>query len=234
MLPTFYPAIEALFSDLDGTLIHSEVPLRNAWTDVLARHGRDFSEFDYLRIIGLPEDEKIGLVLAFFGLEMDHAEFDRELQQRMRERLPDEMELMPGALRFLETCVRVGAPIGLITSASQWHADLALERFGLRKYFSEKCIVTADTKDLKARKPDPAPYVMGAEILRAKPFRCVVFEDSPHGVRAGLDAGMRVVAVPHALSPREKLVAMRGVWVLPEGKHIGDFTFDDIAHLLPR
>ncbi len=233
MLPTFFPAIEALFSDLDGTLIHSEVPLHNAWMDVLARHGRDFSQFDYLRIIGLPEDEKIGLVLAFFGLEMDHAEFDHELQQRMRERLPDEMELMPGALSFLEKCVRTGAPIGLITSASQWHAELALDKFDLRRFFDAKSIITADTEGLEARKPKPDPYLMGARRLGAKPFRCVVFEDSPHGVRAGLDAGMRVVAVPHALSPREKLVAIRGVWVLPEGKHIGDFTFDDIAHLLP-
>ncbi len=233
MLPTFFPAIEALFSDLDGTLIHSEVPLRNAWTDVLTRYGRDFTQFDYLRIIGLPEDEKIGEVLAFFGLELDHAEFDRELQQRMCERLPDEMELMPGALRFLETCVRTGAPIGLITSASQWHADLALDKFRLRRFFDEKCVITAETEGLEARKPKPDPYLMGAKRLDARPFRCVVFEDSPHGVRAGLDAGMRVVAIPHALSPREKLVAMRGVWVLPEGMHIGEFSFDHITHMLP-
>ncbi|MFA5853464.1 MAG: HAD family phosphatase [Patescibacteria group bacterium] len=230
-----YPCIEAVFSDLDGTLVDSEEPLRNSWVEVIAECGHDFSRFNYLDIIGAPESEKVGIVLAFFGIKEDSQEFYRRLIAKMRERLPREMKLMPGAERFLEACVGTGAPRGLITSATQWHADLALDLFNLRRFFHPKCIITAETPGLEARKPSPAPYVMGAQRLRVKPSRCVVFEDSPHGVQAGVSAGMSVVAIPHALSPRSVLEAInRSVYVLPEGQNIGDFEFDHIEHLLPQ
>lgn len=234
MIPTLFPAIQAVFSDLDGTLIDSEVPIRNSWSDILARYGCDFSKFDYGQIIGLPEDEKIGAVFDFFGLAVDKHVFDLELQARLRERLPDEMALMPGAMQLLETCAATGAPMGMITSASQWHAELAIANFGFGKYFRSDCIVTADTEGLAARKPHPAPYLMGAKRLDAKPMRCVVFEDTVCGATAGLSAGMNVVAIPHGLSPREGFKSCPHAYVLPKGKHVGDFRFEDIMHLLPK
>jgi HAD superfamily hydrolase (TIGR01509 family) len=230
-----YPCIEAVFSDLGGTLVDSEEPLRNSWAEVIAERGHDFSRFNYLDIIGTPESEKVGIVLAYFGIDEDPQEFYLHLTAKMRERLPREMKLMPGAERFLEVCVGTGAPRGLITSASQWHADLALDKFNLRRFFHPKCIITAETPGLTARKPDPAAYAMGAQRLRVKHSRCVVFEDSPHGVQSGVSAGMHVVAIPHALSPRSVLEAInRSVYVLPEGQNIGDFEFDHIEHLLPQ
>lgn len=234
MIPTLYPGIEALFSDLDGTLIDSEVPIRNSWSDILARYGCDFSRFDYGEIIGLPEDEKIGAVFDFFGLSVDKQEFDRQLQERLHERLPDEMVLMPGALQLLDTCHATGAPMGMITSASQWHAELAIAKFGFGKYFRTNCIVTADTEGLEARKPSPAPYLMGAKRLGAKPFRCIAFEDTVCGATAALRAGMNVVAIPHDLSPREGFKSCAPAYVIPEGKCVGEFRFEDIVHLLPK
>ncbi len=234
MIPTLFPAIEALFCNLDGTLIDSEVPIRNSWSDILFRYGCDFSRFDYGKIIGLPEDEKIGVVFGFFGLSVDKQEFDRQLQVRLRERLSDEMALMPGAMQLLETCAATGAPIGMITSASQRHAELAIAKFGFGKYFRTNCIVTADTEGLEARKPSRAPYLMGAKRLGAKPFRCIVFEDTVCGATAGLAAGMSVVAIPHRLSPREGFESCPQAYVLPEGQHAGDFRFEHIAHRLPK
>ena len=44
-------------------------------------------------------------------------------------------------------------------------------------------------------KPDPEPYVRGAALLGFTPGECVVVEDAPSGVGAGLAAGCRVLAV---------------------------------------
>jgi sugar-phosphatase len=44
-------------------------------------------------------------------------------------------------------------------------------------------------------KPDPESYLMGAERLGAHPSECLVLEDAPAGVQAGIAAGMRVVAL---------------------------------------
>jgi mannitol-1-/sugar-/sorbitol-6-phosphatase len=44
-------------------------------------------------------------------------------------------------------------------------------------------------------KPDPEPYRRGAEILGFAPEDCIVVEDAPAGVSAGLAAGSRVLGV---------------------------------------
>jgi sugar-phosphatase len=44
-------------------------------------------------------------------------------------------------------------------------------------------------------KPDPEPYRRGAELLGFAPERCVVLEDAPSGVQAGIAAGSRVIGV---------------------------------------
>jgi sugar-phosphatase len=43
-------------------------------------------------------------------------------------------------------------------------------------------------------KPDPEPYVKGAQLLGLDPIDCLVIEDSASGARAGKAAGCRVMA----------------------------------------
>ena len=44
-------------------------------------------------------------------------------------------------------------------------------------------------------KPDPQPYLVGAELLGVAPERVLVFEDAPAGGLAASTAGCTVVAV---------------------------------------
>jgi len=44
-------------------------------------------------------------------------------------------------------------------------------------------------------KPDPEPYRRGAEVLGLAPKDCVVVEDAPSGIGAGVAAGCRVLGV---------------------------------------
>ena len=55
--------------------------------------------------------------------------------------------------------------------------------------------ITADDKRLKARKPAPDPFLLAADCLGYDPKKCVVFEDSPVGIRSGVASGATVVAV---------------------------------------
>ena len=55
--------------------------------------------------------------------------------------------------------------------------------------------VTADDKRLRAGKPSPDPFLLAASELGFAAQRCVVFEDSPSGIRAGVASGAIVVAV---------------------------------------
>ena len=44
-------------------------------------------------------------------------------------------------------------------------------------------------------KPDPEPYLLGAERLGVSPDCCLVFEDAPAGIESALRAGCTVVQV---------------------------------------
>jgi sugar-phosphatase len=44
-------------------------------------------------------------------------------------------------------------------------------------------------------KPDPEPYLLGAERLGVSPARCLVFEDASAGIESALRAGCTVVQV---------------------------------------
>ena len=53
---------------------------------------------------------------------------------------------------------------------------------------------------MKNPKPDPEIYLTAAARLGVEPGACLVIEDSPVGVRAGVAAGMKVIAVPNHLT----------------------------------
>ena len=54
-------------------------------------------------------------------------------------------------------------------------------------------------------KPAPDVFLLGAEKLGVRPEDCIVFEDSPNGVRAGHDAGCQVIMVPDTVPATEEL-----------------------------
>jgi beta-phosphoglucomutase-like phosphatase (HAD superfamily) len=50
-------------------------------------------------------------------------------------------------------------------------------------------------ESVKRGKPDPEGYLLGARLLGRHPDDCIVLEDAPAGIAAGLAAGMRVIGV---------------------------------------
>jgi len=78
----------------------------------------------------------------------------------------------------------------LVTSAGR---DLAGMRLAAAHVPLPHTIVSGES--VRRGKPDPEGYLMGARLLGRKPEECVVLEDAPAGIAAGLAAGMRVIGV---------------------------------------
>jgi sugar-phosphatase len=89
----------------------------------------------------------------------------------------------------------------VVTSATGKLARIRLLSGGI---VAPEGFVSADS--VAEGKPNPAPYLKGAEVLGFRPEDCVVFEDSGAGVRAGHAAGCRVVATTfsHPVEELEK------------------------------
>src|SRR5882672_5974814 len=86
----------------------------------------------------------------------------------------------------------------IVTSATRPLAEVRLRAAGLP--IPER-LVTA--RDVQRGKPNPDPYLRGAQLLGVPPAECVVIEDAPSGVRAGKAAGARVVALRTTASGAE-------------------------------
>ncbi len=96
--------------------------------------------------------------------------------------------VLPGVKALLESL-----PVerwAIVTSATK---RLMLGRLKVAGLPVPERIISGDM--VERGKPDPEPYVRGAALLGFKPAECVVVEDAPSGVGAGLAAGCRVLAV---------------------------------------
>ena len=71
-------------------------------------------------------------------------------------------------------------------------------------------IITGDMVD--NGKPHPEPYQRGAALLGLTPADCIVVEDAPSGIGAGVAAGSRVLAVVTSHQPEE---LQQADWIVP-------------------
>ena len=91
---------------------------------------------------------------------------------------------------------------GLATMSERKHVLKIIDAIGLTDLFD--CIITGE--DVSQGKPDPEIYRLVSQRLNMRPSQCLVIEDSPSGIKAGLSAGMWVIAVTTPFS-RDKVLA---------------------------
>ncbi|KZT18596.1 HAD-like protein [Neolentinus lepideus HHB14362 ss-1] len=100
------------------------------------------------------------------------------------------VKILPGVKKMIESL-----PAGryaVATSGAKTYAYGCMTRVGITP---PPVTITADDKRLKAGKPAPDPFLLAAECLGFDAKNCLVFEDSPSGIRAGVASGATVIAV---------------------------------------
>lgn len=172
----------ALLVDLDGTLINSDGPVNRAWRGFAVRHGLDPDEVAHAAH-GRPSRETIRSLLG------DVPDLTQETERFEREEVADTVGVvaLPGALALL---TRGDRPLAIVTSCTDALAHARLRAAGLP---APDVLVTAD--QITHGKPDPEPFLLGAQRLGVEPADCVVLEDAPAGIAAGKAAGARVIAL---------------------------------------
>ncbi|MDQ6605394.1 MAG: HAD-IA family hydrolase [Actinomycetota bacterium] len=171
---------QGLLVDLDGTLVDSAAPVGRVWAAFAHRHGLDPDEV--LRFAqGRPSRETIGQLLPE-GEQAAEAAAVEEAEVND----PAGIRALPGAADLLAGPWR----LAIVTSCSQALASARLRAAGLP---TPPVLVSSD--ELERGKPDPACFLLGARRLGLEPIGCVVIEDAPAGISAGLAAGAKVIAL---------------------------------------
>ncbi len=185
--------MQAVIFDMDGVLVDSEPLWRLAEQEVFAGVGLELTD-EYCELtMGMRSDE----VIAYWYRRSpwtgaSPAEVEARLDARMRELIAERAAAMPGAKGAIETARSLGLRLGLATSSSPALIRAVLEKTALADVFDATCSALDETRG----KPHPAVFLTAAQRLGVEPGACVAIEDSVAGMRAGIAAGMRVIAVP--------------------------------------
>jgi len=177
--------------DLDGVLVHS-MPLHTlAWERYLEGLGVTVEDLE-ARMHGKRNPELVREFLdpdASNDVAIEHGAAKERLFRELMREAGFARFAIPGLIDFLERYRDVPKAIG--SNAEPASIDFTLDHFGLRRFFK----VTVNGMEVDRPKPFPDIYLKAAELLGKTPEQCIVFEDSPPGVTAGIAAGMRVVGV---------------------------------------
>lgn len=185
--------ISAVLFDMDGLLVDSEPFWRKAEIECFAKVGVALTEEDCRRTMGWRLNEVVAYWhrnQPWIGTLPNAVEAD--IIETVSRYILQEAEPLPGVARAIEICREAGLKTAVASSSPMKLIESVVERFGLRDAFDALHSAQYEAYG----KPHPAVFLTAADMLGTIPTECLVFEDSFHGVVAGLAARMTVVAVP--------------------------------------
>lgn len=175
-------ATKGILFDMDGVLISSIGSVVRCWRRWAAIYGvPDAENFE------VPHGKRAIDIVKMLRPDIDPQEGLRVIEDMELEDISD-LQVLPGVRTLLESL----APErwAIVTSATK---RLLLGRLAAAGLPIPERIISGDM--VERGKPHPEPYRRGAELLGLLPDECVVVEDAPSGVGAGVAAGCRVLGV---------------------------------------
>jgi HAD superfamily hydrolase (TIGR01509 family) len=186
--------IRALLLDFDGTLVDTERLQWRAYRDALAPFGVPVGLDEYRRrFIRVPNGAE--WVCRRYALPIAPADLRAHKARAYSALIPDAVTLCPGAADVLRALAGRRL-LAIVTNSVRVEVETILGHLGIAGAFA--AVVTRE--DYVAAKPAGDCYRAAAARLACRPAECLVVEDTERGMRAGLAAGMPVVAVPSDLT----------------------------------
>ena len=203
--------IKAVIFDLDGTLMDSMW----MWTDIdieyLGRYGYELPSDLQHAIEGMGFTETAQYFKERFQIPDSIEEMKAEWNRMAFDKYANQVKLKQGARQFLKELRARGIKVGIASSNSR---DLIMTCLNGNQISDDfDCIRTSC--DVAHGKPSPDIYLSVAEEFAVQPGECLVFEDVPMGILAGLNDGMKVCAVEdaHALDQQEKIRSLAHYYI---------------------
>ncbi len=182
--------LQAVLWDMDGVIVDTYQGHFISWKQALDEVGQAYDEDIFRRTFGMNNR----LIMAtVFERELEEA-FIQKVSDRkeeiFRRDIKGKVQTLPGVLDWLERFKWMDLKQAVASSAPQANIDALLTELKIRDYFQAE----AAGATLKG-KPNPAVFLLAAELLGVDPRHCLVIEDSIAGVEAAKRAGCQCVAV---------------------------------------
>jgi HAD superfamily hydrolase (TIGR01509 family) len=193
--------------DMDGLLVDTEAPVRDALMSAAAAIGRELPIPVFMSMVGTTSAHSDQVLVQHFGEGFDLDAYLTEVRRLLELSFDMGVPLKPGAAELLALVDEVGLPKALVTSSSRRAVDRHLPAEVVARFST---LITSES--VEHSKPHPQPYLKAAAALGVPAEDCLALEDSHNGIRSAHAAGMMAVMVPDLLEAtdemREKTVAI--------------------------
>ncbi|GAA2747922.1 HAD-IA family hydrolase [Kitasatospora cinereorecta] len=206
-------AIELVIFDCDGVLLDSERLAVRVDAVVLAALGWELTTEEIVhRFVGRSHRSMVEQIEAHLGRRLPDG-WEDEFQHLYDEAFANELAPVDGIVEALD---RITLPTCVASSSSHPRLRTTLGSTGLLPRFEGRIF---SASEVAHGKPAPDLFLHAAARMGVAPSRCIVVEDSRHGVAAARAAGMRALGYAGGLTPAEWLQGPDTV------------VFDDMSHL---
>jgi HAD superfamily hydrolase (TIGR01509 family) len=189
---------EAVFFDMDGLTVDSEPQWLISEEEVVAPFGYQWTQADQVACLGGPL-EKLGDYMSNKCNNIEPSSyFVRELIRIQAQRMRTQTAAMPGAIELVKSLKSNGVKTALVSASPRVIVEAVLDNIG-----HDLFPISISGDDVAKTKPDPEGYLKAANICVSAIKNCLVFEDSLPGMRAAIDSGAWLIAVPHMFEIEE-------------------------------
>ena len=213
--------------DLDGTLVQTEKLKAHSYAMAVQKI-RGLPEPDsravegYREIVGATREIASQHIMEELDLEADYGTSEPwDVLTAMRLAIYNNMVADPKVLRdnqwphttgLLRVAKETYCHTGLATMSARTEALHVLRSLDLETSLD---LILA-REDVQNPKPDPEIYLLAARTLEVPVEKCLVLEDSPTRVRAGLAAGMNVIAIatPFTTAGLHDSHVLESTWII--------------------
>jgi len=202
--------LQLVIFDCDGVLVDSEVISNGVLAALLTAEGlpttlaearRDYQGLLLAEVVDRAQ-KRLGRPLPEDWLER----FERERAEAFQR----ELAPVSGVVEVVERVRAAGVAVCVASQGKLEKTRLSLELTGLRHLFGDGALFSAYS--VAHGKPHPDLFLHAAVEMGADPAGCVVVEDTPSGVSAGVSAGMRVLG--YAADSDEQALRQAGAEVV--------------------
>ena len=186
--------------DMDGVLISSIGSVNRSWRRWAKHYGVPNAD-----TFQVPHGIRATDIISMLKPDLDPHEGLRAIEDIEMVDV-DDLKVLPGARSLLESLPP--ELWAIVTSAT---GRLARERLRVAGLPTPERMISAEM--VERGKPDPEPYRRGAELVHSPAADCLVVEDAPSGVGAGIAAGCRVLGVL-GTHQEDELRAAGASWVV--------------------
>lgn len=183
---------DAVLFDCDGVLVDSEPITNGLLRDMLAELGWQLTPQECMaHFVGKAVKDEADRIFQHTGFRVDE-DWLAGFRARRNAALVQHLQAIPDIHAAVDAVhTRLGGRLACASGADRHKVELQLHKVGLMPYFEQQIY---SGHEMPRSKPSPDVYLAAAQGLGVLPGCCVVVEDTPTGVTAGVAAGAVVLA----------------------------------------